>query len=244
MLRYALMALVIAALSFGISQSPAQAQAPAAPGAVTNLELHPARYVIKATWEVPDPKPTGRYIVEIYAGSSATGTAVQTKEVRPGNTKTFFPELAENTQYTVSIKAQNKNDEGETAGTAVTATTTTLTLPPRPGPVTNLALGKITSSSMVVTWDPPDPAPTGRYEVTVEEVTADNTLVARIRNFYVGKRLDSVEITGLKSSTWYYVSVEPYNENKIAETIGTSRGTRATTLAAPTAPGAVTESGR
>ena len=240
MLKYALMALAIAALAFGIGPSPAQAQAPAAPGAVTNLELHAARYTITATWEAPDPKPTGRYIAEIFTGSSATGTAVQTRKVRPGNVKTSFPELAENTQYTVSIKAQNKNDEGETAGTAVTATTTTLTLPPRPGPVTSLKLGKFTSNSMVAFWDPPNPAPTGPYNIFAQELDASDQAVRTTREFHVAKHSRSTLIEGLKADTKYKVTVETVNRNKAGITLGGVATKDGTTLAAVSPPGAVT----
>lgn len=80
--------------------------------------------MLTATWDAPTVKPTGRYIVDLYTGSSATGNALKTLELRKKKTQILITGLMAGTQYTVSVKAQNENSVDKTAGNATTVSKT------------------------------------------------------------------------------------------------------------------------
>ena len=238
MLRFALIALAIAALAFSVSQSTAQAAAPDAPGAVTNLSLKPGVERMTVSWTAPDPASTGRYVIKVYTGSTATGTPVLTRYAQSDKTERTFDGLTGGTQYTVSVQAQNKNNDGKTAGTAVTQTATTLAAAATPGAVTNLSL-KPGVERMTVSWTAPDPAPTGRYVIDVYEGSTASGAVVLTR--YAQSDKTERKFAGLTGGTQYTVSVKAQNVSGETKATGTAVTQSATTLAAAATPGAVTD---
>ena len=136
---------------------------PTAPGAVTGLAFDSDKTTatsLVATWTAPDPAPTGKYIIELFSGSSATGTPLTIRHRDPGLAlKAKFTELTKSTQYTVRVKAQNAYDHKIVAGVAATATGTTgpaAGLPGRPINLTFVASAfSSTGFTMTVSWDSP-----------------------------------------------------------------------------------------
>ncbi len=244
----ALLALAAAALVLSVGSSPVRAQAPAAPGAVTNLTLKTGydehkRPKITATWTAPSPAPTGRYLVEIFESANTVQDPITTRlnfwEPKPTATKAVFRALKPGTAYTVRVTARNENEDGVTAGTAVLFTKTASnafiprTPPDAPGAVTGLSV--VTSSEWVeARWTAPDPQPKGGYFVELFEGRgtageADDSMGLK------GNRTKA-RFGGVKEGTTYTVRVTPYNKNKVGETDGPARTATGTTGYAPPPP--------
>ena len=116
-------------------------------------------------------------------------------------------------------------------------TVTTVAIPDAPGAVTSLTLGKITSNSMVATWEAPSPAPTGSYIVELFRGTDTSPTITLNR----AKGATKAAFTGLTAATSYTVKVKAQNENSAGKTAGTQVTKTASTLAAGTGlPGAPT----
>ena len=230
------------ALAISLGQPVVEAAAPAAPGAVTNLTLKPAKTRITATWTAPNPAPTGRYIVEIFDEGSTTAF----DEIKPKETKATFVALNPGESYTVSVKAQNKQGRSKTAGPAVTATMSTLSPPDAPGAVTNLSLtagyrersGRDGIHTITATWTAPNPAPTGKYVVGIFEGSSSDELYTISRESTSSKA--HFDEGRLKPGTSYTVSVTAYNEDGGGKTAGSAVTATISTLSPPDPPGAVT----
>ena len=236
----ALPTLAIVALAFLAGQSPAQAAPPAAPGAVTGLTTSKVKtHSLTVTWNAPSATPTAAYIIKLFEASD-TSTAVQTADKGPRQTlKVNFHQLKPGTAYVVSVKAQNKNKDGKTAGPERTATATTIAVPSAPGAVTSLN-SEVTYHSLTVTWNAPNPAPTGKYLVEIFDVSDGNTRKEVKKN--IGKNATKARFKHLKPNTTYKVSVRARNYTEAGGFSAPSPRSLVsrTTNAKTTAPGAVT----
>ncbi len=246
----ALLALAAAALFFSVGHSTAEADAPPAPGAVTNLNLKNSydehkRPKITATWTAPSPAPTGRYLVEIFESANTVqdpltaDDRVNFWEPKPGVTKSVYRALKPGTAYTVRVTARNENEDGVTAGTAVLFTTTASnafiprTAPDAPGAVTGLSV-VTTSNSVEARWTAPDPQPKGGYFVELFE--GRGTAGEAEDSMGLKGNRSKARFEGVKEGTTYTVRVTPYNKNKVGETDGPARTATGTTGYAPPPP--------
>ncbi|MCY4564224.1 MAG: fibronectin type III domain-containing protein [Gammaproteobacteria bacterium] len=198
--------------STAVSATATTLAPPSAPGAVTNLALgNITSKTMSATWAAPNPAPTGRYIVKLFRGNSATGKpVVEDPHLSKKKSKLNFINLDAGTAYTVSVTAQNDNGiGGPVAGTAVTKTATTLAAVAAPGPVTNLTAETVTGSKIAVTWTAPDPAPTGSY--LIELIEGGEIAHTKTRNKGATKAIFNY----LKKGTSYTVKVTA--RNKVTE---------------------------
>ena len=95
---------------------------PTAPGAVTGLAFDDDKTYansLAATWTAPNPAPTGKYIIELFSGSSAAGTPLTIRHRDPKlKLEAKFTGLTKGTQYTIRVRAQNAYDHEIVAGTA------------------------------------------------------------------------------------------------------------------------------
>jgi len=178
---------------------------------------------------VTGPAPTG-FIVELFEGSETSPT--DTRNRPEDATKAAFGNLKQGTEYTISVKARNKvKGAAHVASDAVTVTATTKA---PPGAVTNLTASKTGGTWIVVTWNAPDPAPTGSYSVELFEGSDTSSTDAKNRPGDATK----VAFDNLKPGTEYTISVEAKNKDKGAGLIEGAAATVTATTKAP--PGAVT----
>ncbi len=245
-----LLALAAAALVLSVGHSPAQADAPAAPGAVTNLTVKAGydehnRPKISATWTAPDPAPTGRYLVEIFespdtvSNPATLANRVNFWEPRPAVTKSVFRALKPSTAYTVKVTARNTNEDGTTSGATVKQVKHThgafipRSAPDAPGAVTGLSV--VTSSNWVeARWTAPDPQPKGGYFVELFE--GRGTAGEAEDSMGLKGNRTKARFEGVKEGTTYTVQVTPFNKNKVDETDGPARTATGTTGYAPAPP--------
>lgn len=245
-LAVVLLGLGAAALGFALGQSLAEAAAPDAPGAVTNLTATPGyhrgrdTFNVKAAWSAPSTAPTGKYKVELLQGSRLW----EVKRPAAAATEAGFRSLNPGGSYKIRVTAYNQNSDGETAGTAVEKTFTALSRPAAPGAVTDLELtprpGTISGRYEVfIEWKAPETVPTGRYLVQLFQ----GTHPFATRQNAPGPGADRSRFANLRPGTQYTVKVTPHNQGDGTTTAGRTAGPTATgTITVPplTAPGAVT----
>ena len=146
-----------------VAEVSATTARPPAPGVVTGLAFDADKTTstsLVATWTAPDPAPTGKYVIELFAGSSATGTPLTTRYRDPGLAREAkFTGLTKNAQYTISVRAEHAYSHERVAGPAATATATTGAAGGLPGRPTNLTFGSTTTTatsySETLSWTAP-----------------------------------------------------------------------------------------
>ena len=163
------------------------------------------------TWNAAtgDTSSNVGYTANIYAGNSATGKPISTVPVTAGATSAAFSNLSANTQYTVTVTANDTNADNSPVSDPVTFTTSkpTITAPQ------SLAANSITQTSAIVSWAAStvvgDSAKHVKYRVSVASGGNDvtNSVWVHQKQFNAATGNWSVKISHLNMNTPYEVYI-------------------------------------